>query len=344
MIERGRSVVGFFSGGKTAILSHGWETVHLPLIPYTLPRYTARPKRQLKRAAIRAKRLTRSQMRKARVSILRYYRSQYYPTAAWADLRIAVLRNEDIVINSFIMMFILGFAVAVTAFDFSLLFLNTAYDISTLTGVDMGILLLIVGGVLTSLGLWVGSFLTNLMSLAIMDGANRKLKCTVRSTFRHALHMASAVSTAWFMIGVRCAMPILTAAIAGVIYLKYFYSAFSLPLPVWAVMTATMMTWSIINFLRYSLVPYIVLFEQAPIPYAFKKSKALLRNRGKVFLLSLYLCLAAALGTMYAFSFMIDSIIGYNKYLIFSILAVAGLIGTNGVLVMLYRKRKLARR
>lgn len=336
--------MGFLNGGKTALLGHGLETLHTPLFPYTLPQLTARPQRSLSRAQKKAGKYIRAHIRRARSYTVRYIRNQYYPTMAWSDMRMSALRNEDIVLNSLILMFIISFATAVTVFDFALLFLNTAYDISTLTGIDMGILLIIVGGVLASLGVWVASFLMNLMSIALMDGANRKLKCTVRSTSKHALSMTSAVSSAWFMLGLRCAIPVGMTALTGLLYLKYFLDVFTLPLMVWAIAVATMFTWSIVNFLRFSLAPYIVLFERLPIPQAFKKSSHLLYNRGKVFLLSTYLGLVSALAAMYGLAYMIDSLIGYNKYLTFAVMAVAGAVGTNGLLVMLYRKRKLARK
>jgi hypothetical protein len=344
MIERGRSVVGLLSGGKTALFSHGWGTLHIPQLPYALPKLPARPKRKLMRAKAKAHKFTRAQIKKARTNTIRYYRSQYYPATAWTDLRIAALHNEDIVLNSVVILWVIGFACAATLFDFALLFLNTAYDISSLTGIDMKILLLIVGGVLASVGGWVTAFLLNMMSLAILDGANRKIKTTVRSTLRRAISMASTVTTTWLMIALRCAMPLLVTMIVGVVYISYFYGVFTLPLEVWSVAVASMMTWSIVNFLRYSLAPYIVLFERAPIGSALKKSSSMLKHRGKVFLLSIYTCLVAALGIMYVVSYSIDQLIGYDWYLIFAVLAVSGLIATNGVLVMLYRKRKLARK
>jgi hypothetical protein len=224
-----------------------------------------------------------------------------------------------------------------------LLFLNTAYDISNLTGVDMSILLLIVGAVLATIGAWVAAFLSNVLSLAVMDGANRKVKCTTRSTVGTALARSSAVASTWLIIAFRCILPIAAVVIGGAIYLSYFYNVFSLPLGVWSVIVASLLTWSIFNFLRHSLAPFIVLFERMPIPLALKKSSSLLKYRGKVFLLSIYLCLVAALALQFGIAYLIDSVIGYNKYLIFSVLAVASIIATNGVLVMLYRKRKLAR-
>lgn len=336
--------MGLLSGGKSALFSHGWGTLHIPQLPYALPKLPARPKRKLMRAKAKAQKIVRANIKKTQSGTVRYFRSQYYPATAWADLRIAALHNEDIVLNSVVLLWVIGFACAATIFDFALLFLNTAYDISSLTGIDMKILLIVVSGVLASIGGWVAAFLLNMMSFAILDGANRKVKTTARSTLRKAMSRASAVTTAWLMVAVRCALPLLATVIGGVVYLSYFYSALTLPLEIWAIAVAAMMTWSIMNFLRYSLTPYIVLFEQAPVASALKKSRSMLRQRGRVFLLGTYLCLAAALGLMYAISYGIDQLIGYNWYLIFSVLAVSGLVATNGILVMLYRKRKLARK
>ena len=344
MIERGRSVVGLLSGGKTALLSHGWELLHFPVLQYPAMHVPARPKRSLDKLTHKTKRYIKSRTRKAESATVRYFRSQYYPTTAWADLRLASLRNEDIVVNALLLLFAIGFASTVTVFDFTLLFLNTAYDISALTGISMSLLVLVVGGVLASLVGWTSAFLMNMLSLAVIDGANRKVKVTIRSTSRKALSMASAVTTAWFVLLVRRALQPAFAVIGPALYLKFYSPEVSLPLVPASIAVASLMTWSIVNFLRFSLAPYIVLFEQAPIPVAFKRSNSMLKQRGKIFVGAVYACLVATLGIMYAISLLIDSLIGYNKYLVFAALALFGIIATNGVLVMLYRKRKLARK
>lgn len=344
MIERGRSVVGLLSGGKTALMSHGWNLWHFPVPQYPILHVPTRPRRTFDKLVRKAKRHTKAQIRKAESSTLRYFRSQYYPTTAWSDLRLATLRNEDIVVNALILLFAIGFASTVTVFDFTLLFLNTAYDISALTGVSMSLLVLVVGGVLASLVGWTSAFLMNMMSLAVIDGANRKVKVTIRSTSRKALSMASAVTTAWFVLLVRTALPSSLAVISAVAYLKLYYPEITLPLVPASIFVASLMTWSLVNFIRFSLAPYIVLFEQAPIPVAFRRSSELLKHRGKIFLGTVYLSLMAALGIMYGIAMFIDNLIGYNQYLIFAAFAVFGIVVTNGVLVMLYRKRKLARR
>jgi hypothetical protein len=344
MIERGRSVVGFLSDGKTALFSHDWGTLDFPVFHEPFPSLTARPRQNVTKLTHKTRKYINKKIQRAESALLRHLRTQYYPATAWADLRIAALRNEDIVLNAFILLMVIGFATTVTVFDFALLFLNTAYDISALTGIDMRILILVVGGVLVSLGGWVSAFLMNMMSIAILDGAHRKLKSTVRTTFRTALSMASAVTTAWFMLAVRSVLPALSAVIIGTLYLKFFYDTFTLPLLVWAVAAATMMTWSLVNFLRFSLAPYIVLFERAPIPQAFKRSNTLLKYRGKVFLLSVYISLVALLAAMYGAAYLIESIVAYDKYPVFAVMGVFGLSATNGMLVMLYRKRKLSRK
>src|SRR5688572_5926596 len=81
-------------------------------------------------------------LRTLRTATTRYYRQQYFLMDAYRDARRAVARNEDIVISTIFITFVLAFSLAATALDVMILFLGAAYEIAEATNTDMGLLVL----------------------------------------------------------------------------------------------------------------------------------------------------------------------------------------------------------
>jgi hypothetical protein len=90
--------------------------------------------------------------------------------------------------------------------------------------------------------------------------------------------------------------------------------------------------------LQYSLVPYVTLFEsKLSLPQAFARSKQLLRRRGRMFLLLLYVLLAGVLYGIYNAAILLSQLTGFAQWIIFAIGAGTAVMLTNCILVMFYR-------
>jgi hypothetical protein len=101
------------------------------------------------------------------------------------------------------------------------------------------------------------------------------------------------------------------------------------------------LTWIIFVLMQYSLVPYVALFEpELPLSRILRRSRHLVSRRGHLFLLFGYLLFVAALGGAYK----VTELAGPGQGLAFAVLALGISLVANGTLVMLYRKRKLARK
>lgn len=298
-------------------------------------------KRKLSHARKQTHKLFRAQIRRARSRSLAAIRSQYYLTDAFDDLRIAARRNEDIFITAIILILVLGFSYVATAANFLILFFKTAYDLADLSGVNMGLLMAVAGVVAAVLFGWLAAFLLNLMSVAIMDGATRKVRRSVRTTVRTSLRHAGRVASAWLLFGCIIGVPLALGAAGSYLYMHAHAISMDALLGDLPKAVIAALTWIIFVLMQYSLVPYVALFEpELPLSRILRRSRQLVSRRGHLFLLFGYLLFVAALGGAYK----VTELAGPGQGLAFAVLALGISLVANGTLVMLYRKRKLARK
>jgi hypothetical protein len=297
--------------------------------------------RKLSHAQKQLYKLTKAQLRRAKSRSVATIRRQYYLTDAVSDLRVAIGRNEDIFITAVMAILVLGFSYVATAANFLILFFKTAYDLADLSGINMGLLMVVAGTVIAVLFGWLAAFLLNLMSVAVMDGATRKVHRSVRSTVRTSLRQAGRVASAWLLFGCVIGLP-LALGVAGSYYYMHAHAVSmdellgDLPK---AVIGA--LTWIVFAIMQYSLAPYVALFEpELPLSRTLRRSRQLVRRRGHLFLLFGYLIFGAALVAAYRLS----SVAGSGQGLVFAMLTLIITFTAHGTLVMLYRKRKLARK
>lgn len=313
---------------------------------YYLPALTNHSSwRKLRIMAAMMQRQLKARARKARSLIRMYARQQYYLTTALGDMRTSAARNEDIFITAVICTAIIGFSFAATATNAVLLFLATAYDLAEITGASMGLLMLIVCGVLTVIGGWLASFVLNMQSLAIMDGARRKVHRSVRSTIRNGLRYASRVASAWIALLSLITLPLLLTAVPCYLYLRQAANPISALTDIVPVAAVSGISWIVLVMLNFSLAPYVSLFEpQTTLKAAFVRSHQLVKRRGRLFILGGYILLTTAIYGAYMVAILIENSLGLGKNLTFFMGAFSIVMLANGVMVSLYRKRSLARK
>lgn len=301
--------------------------------------------RRLAHARKQARRIIKSQIRQAGRKSKAIIQRQYFITQAYGDAQKAIRHNEDIYLASVMAVFGVCFSAAMVAFELFMLFLQTAYDLSALTGISMPALTVIALSVLTILGGWVASFLLNTLSLTIMDGANRKVHRSVRGTFRAALRQASHVAGAWIMLGAVVLGPLAYAMFAIGMYASLHGISLEDVLRLLPYGVTAALSWVIFMLMQYSLVPWVALFEPGTrLRDTFARSRKLLSRRGHLFVLFGHMIITTALIGFYELAGIINSVLGIGKEPLFATGAIALAILANGMIVSLYRKRKLARK
>lgn len=290
-------------------------------------------------------RLVKANVRKAKTNVKAIVRRQYFVTNAYADFQTAVRRNEDIFLGTLMVVLGVGFSFAITVIESFLLFFTTAYELSAATGIDVGLLTAVTVFVLAVLGVWVSAFLTNMQSIALMQGATGKKYRSLRQTIRSSLRNASRISSTWFMLGALLVGPLMLAVALGHLYMSAnpltIYQLFSLV----QVLIVVAITWIVLVIINFGLAPYAALYEPGLSQrQAFTRSAQLVRRRGRIFILTVYGLLGLVLLSAYKLSELINSALGLNSWLSFSVLALGSIVVANGLLAVLYRKRKLARK
>jgi len=185
----------------------------------------------------------------------------------------------------------------------------------------------------------------NFMSLAIMDGANRKIYRSIRSTYARSLKNASRITGAWVLLAGLHTARLAALLLALVVYLKFISSFINISNEVIIAAAAIIsLIWLLIGVLQYSFVPYVALFEpQLLLHDTFAKSKRLANNASAVFMISGIMLLSLYLFTLYRLCIYVNHWVGIGSNLLFVVGLVAAVVVTNGAMVMLYRKRRLAR-
>lgn len=283
-------------------------------------------------------------IRRSRNRAVSYYRSQYYPSTAVAEFKTAVSKNEDIMVASVILALSLYFAFMNMTGEVLLLFFQTGYDIAELTGINMAVLLVIVCGILAVIGSWLAALLINMISFSIMDGANRKVYRSFRSTARKSLQYASRVSGAWIALIIVIMVPLIVVGVNSILLIKGALSpvvALEAILPFAATLAIASTVLLLIN---YGLVPFVALFEpDIPLHKALDRSYQLVRRRGRIFLMSIYgafgLSVLAAYGLALGLNYLLKIPTALTVIVLFGLIALS----FNSILVIFYRKRKQSR-
>lgn len=293
-----------------------------------------------------AKLIRRSKMatRKARTKTKTYFRSQYYIATAAADLKTASARNEDILLASLIATVSLFFSFMSMSGEAMLLFFMTGYDIAELSGINMTVLIVIACSIFAVIGAWLAAMLLSMLSISVMDGANRKQHRSFRSTARKSLQYASRVASAWVALLVLVALPLVALAVTSLMLLRGVSNpveAIEVIFP--AVVTAGVAS-TVLMLINFGLVPYVALFEpEIPLYKALSRSHQLVKRRGRIFILAIYGLLAATGAAAYGISNVINQWIRVPAAVTFTILSGLIIMYINCIMVMFYRKRKMAR-
>jgi hypothetical protein len=179
-----------------------------------------------------------------------------------------------------------------------------------------------------------------MMSVAVMDGATRKVRRSVRSTVRTSLRQAGRVSSAWLLFGTIIAVPLAVGAAGSYAYLHSHAVSIDMLLGDLTKAVIVALAWLIYAIMQYGLVPYIALFEpELPLSRTLRRSRQLVQRRGHLFLLFGYLLFGATLVA----AFKLADIISLGQGLLFAMLALTITLIANGTMVVFYRKRRLAR-
>lgn len=318
--------------GRRCHRFHLWnDTMSTQDLTYHLPRIASRPLRR--------------RLRTTKRKLLQTYRRQYFLTSAFRDLRSAVARNEDIFIASIIIAAVVGYSFATTATDLLLLFFKTAFDATNAIGIGMLPLSITALGTMAVLCIWVLAFMLNTLSLAIMDGANGKLHRSLRRTVRNGLRSAGRVSSTWFMLSLRALIPIAAVGIMSIVYIAAAGMSLEEAIALAPIAGTAAGLGVLYTLLQYSLAPYVALFEQElTVGQTFRRSRQLIKRRGRLFLLSLYVATAAVLAGIYGLALLLESVLGLDKLVLGMLGTFAAGLSLNCMLTTLYRKRKLARK
>ncbi len=313
-----------------------------------LPTYNWRlSKRRLRRNVLRAKLRTQKYIsvrsRRIQRTIASNARHQYYPTTAARDLIIAARHNEDIVLGSLLLTLIVSFSFGVTAANLMLQLFIASTEIAAATGFSTIVLFGIAATVIMLATIWLTVLLANLTSLPIMQGANRKLYRSLRYTVRHSLAATGRVTLAWIMLGALLVGPIFAGIVIVAGLLAGGVDAGS-ALPYLVLATVASAAWFIGAAINYTLAPYVAFFEQdLTLMQTFARSRQLVRRRGRMFILSIYLLLALFLVVAEVTTNLVAKIVLVDGNLLFGIILLPALLFANGVMAAFYRKRRLAR-
>lgn len=290
------------------------------------------------------KKIIRAKARRAVSKTRLVSRRQYYITRALSDLKIASTHNEDIVIMSVASIIVLTVAAAATAGEILLSLSMTTVSLADMTGMSALGLMLLASVATAVLYGWFFAFLMNLLSVSVMEGATRKSIRSVRLTYKKSLHQASRIASSWFMILALIVVPLLVAVVITYLSIGLFQLNLIQLLTVLQYETIAAIIWLIYVLLQYSLVPCALLFESnQTLTSAFGRSRQLVNRKGRLFVLAAYVSLMVILLGVYSAAALIEQAVSLEKWLTFSLAALLTVLFFNGSMVMLYRKRRLAR-
>ena len=312
-----------------------------------LTRYDGRYFRRKKKLAIAsAQRMAKRNVRKARSSYIKWHRSQYFLSTGYRDSKAAISRNEDIFIAAAIISLVLAFSYATAAANIFFLFFLTAYTLAEASGINMMLIGAAAGSFLAVTLGWVAALAINALSIATLQGANRKAIKSIRKTMRASLRLTSLTTLVWAFMAFRIAIPLVLALVG--IFISALFGAhehenWKLGIPVYIGIAGVFA--AVYNLIKYTLAPHVAIFE--PEHYSmnqiFARSAQLTAEKGKWFLAAGYAFAIAVSGLIVGLAYVLDNLIGIDKTFTISFGIIALALFANSVLVMFYRKRRLSR-
>lgn len=302
-------------------------------------------KKRINKGGKKLKRSVLSRVKAFKRAVNNIAKKNYFLPTAYRDLRAAEAKNEDIVLVSKAWTALLVYACAVLTYEFLITLSRITYALSEATGYDMGILIIVFAPLIALFCILVAATSFNFLSLSVMDGANRKLYRSIKSTLVKSLNNASRITGAWFLLSLVLVFRLLVVFVPLVIFVKHFNTISYLSYQALGAAAAAGIIWFISGIIKYSLVPYVALYEPKLIlDQTFKRSRELINKAAVLFLATSLLCFTLYVLALYKLSELLKSWLGVETNLLLVLGVLAGIILANGGMVMLYRKRKLARR
>lgn len=304
-----------------------------------------RPTLKVDELLLKKRRMLIRSLKRNKRRTLAMLRRQYYITNALAETNRAGRRNEDIVLASLIIIAVVSFSATSILANVVYLFVMAGSVLSTISGLNLALLLIVACSVVGILFGWAAAWVQNLLTISLMEGATRKQKRSLRLTISKGLRFASSTATAWCMVLMGAFGPAFVALI-GILAIIYFaHASWSTSLPYLFGMTAICFGWIIWVFANYTLLPYVRLFEKTlSWRAAIMRSRELVQYKGRLFILSGYVAFGGSLALAYGISIIVQRLTTISSTLFFLLLSTTAVSAANAVLTMFYRKRKLARK
>ncbi len=311
-----------------------------------LPRHSGRSlKRRTALFKSRIRKTYRTTTRKITRNAIKWHAEQYFLSRAYADVRKAIRANEDIFIGIIIVSITLGYAYAAATSELLYVFFGAAYGVAEAFDISMLTLSMITLAVLGTSLAWVAAFSLTSLSTAIMHGLNGKKNRSLRATMRHGLRYTTRTTFAWFIVASIIATPLLLAGALWMSLLKFGSADILTALTVTPYLVIAGIAWIVYCLMQYSLVPYIAIFEShLSFSQVFARSHELVRRKGRIFLLTLHTALLAAIAALVGMSYILESQFGIDQSLTINFGATLAFMVTNAMMVVFYRKRRLARK
>ncbi len=251
--------------------------------------------------------------------------------AVAAALLIPILISVAVVV-------ILGFIITTTT-----MFTRTE-GVSSLVALTLTVLWQVVGVAIMT------AVYTSMLGLAINDGAEGR-KGQIKSLLRLAIQRVRRVFLGTLLLNLYIALPILLVIIVifGLLLQPESLNGFAglgLGLAAMFFIQLIALIWTLIIVLRYSLIPFIALFEpDIPLRQLRKRSKHLLIKGGQWFLIKgfLLLLIVFILIGVLAGESMEELLSSSNPLTIGTLLIILLGLLANGAMVVLYRNRKVIR-
>ncbi len=312
-----------------------------------LPRHTGR---SLRRRVSATRKVVRSTLRRTRrrtvSTVLSWHRRQFYLTTAYRDARQAIARNEDIFLGSLLLVAIVLFAFASTSSQLGLFLYMNVYLLSDQLGLSLIPIIFLFSVSIGVLALWVAAWMANLVSIALMDGANRRTLTSLRYTVRRSLMNATRTASSWLLYIIVVCAPAALISLWGLIYLVFAtYQTDSDVILTILIAGIPATAWMLYALTSYGLMPHVAIFEPTlPLTKTLQRSRQLVVRRGRPFILSLYFLCGLCIAASYQASILLsDALHGTSSLLFYGVIALM-LFAMRLGMTMLYRKRKLARR
>ena len=286
----------------------------------------------------------RRSLKRRQRHIISAAKKQYYLTNALADARLAFSKNEDIALASVLLIGFLSFSGLAVFGNAVYTFVLAASAMSTFSGLNLALMVLVAVAVVAVLYAWLTGFLQNLLSIALYEGAAKHPKRSLRRTVRISLNAAAMTATAWILLLLAATIPLGALDLSVLIAAHLLHIKLAAALPYTVATSLIGLGWAIWVLANYTLTPYVSVFEnQDNWDARARRARRLVERKGRLFILGGYLSCLAVLGAAYVLGLGLQAIIHIDSTPLFALLSVGVLSIANTVFTMLYRKRRLAR-